>query len=365
MTTSQVPALIPSAVRRHGITLLAGAALLSLATVQLGAQASERHALRGELVEIWNLAGRATVEAGTGSEVVVEVRRGGSDASRLQIEVRDGRLVVRYPDRDIVYRDERRGGSFETRLHVRNDGTFSNDWDDRDGRSTRIRSSGGGLEAYADLVIRVPRNQRLELNLGVGRIETSEMTANLTLRTRVSHIAVRGLTGELVARTGSGGVTAERVKGDVDISTGSGGVDLREIEGQVVKLRAGSGTVEGDRVNADRFDANTGSGGVEMRALGANEIRAGTGSGGVRLELTKVAATTMIRTGSGGVRLALPASPNVEVDVTTGSGGISSDFPVTMDQVRRNSLRGTIGTGADGRIRASSGSGGVRLVKRP
>lgn len=87
------------------------------------------------------------------------------------------------------------------------------------------------------------------------------MTANLTLRTRVSHIAVRGLTGELIARTGSGGVTAERVKGDVDISTGSGGVDLREIEGQVVKLRAGSGTVEGDRVNADRFDANTGSGG--------------------------------------------------------------------------------------------------------
>lgn len=51
-------------------------------------------------------------------------------------------------------------------------------------------------------------------------------------------------------------------------------------------------------------------------------------------------------------------------DANTGSGGISSDFPVTMEQLRRNTLRGTIGTGADGRIRASSGSGGVRLARR-
>jgi hypothetical protein len=81
----------------------------------------------------------------------------------------------------------------------------------------------------------------------------------------------------------------------------------------------------------------------------------------VHLGFTTVPRDLTARTGSGGITLTLPRNPNVEIDIRTGSGGISTDYPVTMDQVRRNELRGRIGTGADGRFRVSTGSGGVRL----
>lgn len=341
-------------------------ALLLTAALALTAQAQapERHSLRGERVEIWNLAGQARIEAGSGSEVVVEIRRGGRDAERLEVEARDNRLVVRYPDRDIVYRDDERRGNFETRVNVRDDGTFSGDWSDRDSRSTRIRSSGSGLDAHADLVIRVPQGQEVNVNLGAGRIEAVDVAGTLGLRTHVSRISVRGLRGDLTARTGSGGLLAERVTGDVDVSTGSGGVELREVKGSTVRARTGSGGVEGGQVTAERFDVNTGSGGMDIADLAADEIRAGAGSGTIRLDLTKVATSATIRTGSGGVRLTMPGSANVDVDISTGSGGINTDFAVTMEGYRRNSLRGRIGDGGEGSLRISTGSGGVRLMKR-
>jgi hypothetical protein len=70
------------------------------------------------------------------------------------------------------------------------------------------------------------------------------------------------------------------------------------------------------------------------------------------------------RAGSGSVEISLPAGANVEVDVTTGSGGITSEFPVTMESIRRRELRGRIGTGADGFLRVSTGSGSVRILRR-
>lgn len=363
-----VRAIAPVATRvlAQPIALLAAAALLLTAAVaqRAAAQAPERHVLRGRTVEIWNLAGRATVEAGTGSEVSVELRRGGSDAERLQVEVIGNRLVVRYPERNIVYRDAGRGGNWNTAVTVRDDGTFSGDWRDNGGRTTRIRSSGSGFEAHADLVIRVPKGQEIALNLGAGAIEARDVEGTLALHTRLSRIEVRGLTGSLTARTGSGGIVAERVTGGVDLATGSGGIDLKDLRATTLKARTGSGTVDGVDITAESFDVNTGSGGMRIEGLGADEIRASAGSGRISLDLTKVARSAAINSGSGGVRLALPAAPDLEVHLTTGSGGISTDFPVTMDEVRRNSMRGTIGSGASGRLRVSTGSGGVRLVKR-
>ena len=66
----------------------------------------------------------------------------------------------------------------------------------------------------------------------------------------------------------------------------------------------------------------------------------------------------------GPVTLRLPANADADLDIRTGSGGISTDFPVTMEQVRRNELRGRIGAGTGGRLRVSTGSGGVRLERQ-
>lgn len=340
--------------------------LLLLATVgsAAGAQDAERHTLAGERVEIWNLAGRATLEAGTGREVVVELRRGGDDGARLTVEASGGRLVVRYPDRDIVYRD---GPTWrgETRIRVSEDGTFTNDSDDWGGRSVRISSGGGGLEAHADLRIQVPEGQRLTLNLGVGSIEATNVNGEIELRTRSSAIVATAMKGRITARTGSGSVRIERSQvDDLIASTGSGGVELTEVAARTVRASTGSGTIEAQGVTAERVDASTGSGGVRMDGVSSADVRASTGSGRVRLDLLTTPRDLSVRTGSGGVALTLPAATNAELDIGTGSGGISTEFAVTMDNVRRNQLRGRIGTGADGRIRVTTGSGGVQLYRR-
>ncbi|HRN52295.1 MAG TPA: hypothetical protein PK788_02305 [Gemmatimonadaceae bacterium] len=118
--------------------LLPALALLAALPSAALAQSSERHVLSGDHVRIWNLAGRAELVAGSGREVVVELTRGGDDGARLTVEASAGRLIVRYPARDILYRDREGSQRFDTTLQVDEDGTFSNGRDDdRDGRRLR------------------------------------------------------------------------------------------------------------------------------------------------------------------------------------------------------------------------------------
>lgn len=346
-------------------SILSSTALLALvAPLTLEAQSAERHTLSGERVEIWNLAGRAVLEPGSGREVIVDVQRGGDEGDRLTVEASGARLVVRYPDRDIVYRSGRNWHG-QVRLRVEDDGTFGNDGEDWGGRTVSIRESGGGLEAHADLRIAVPEGQRLTLHVGLGEIEVANVNGVLDLRTRASMISGRDLKGELSARTGSGRIDISRAElARLVASTGSGGMDLVGVSARELRASTGSGTIEGRDVTAERFEASTGSGGVRMESVTTSDLRASSGSGGVRLELTGTPRDATIRSGSGGVSLTLPSSANAELDLRTGSGGISTEFAVSMESVRRNELRGRIGSGTEGRIRVTTGSGGVRLYRR-
>jgi lia operon protein LiaG len=342
--------------------LLFAAAVVPAVAASLGAQSPERHTLAGSRVSIWNIAGRAIVEPTSGREVIVEVRRGGRDGRELTISSSNERLVVQYPERDIVYRDGP-SRNYETRLSVNSDGTFASD-NDWSGRTVRVRSSGGGFEGHADLRIQVPRGQRLQLNLGVGAIEATNVDGEIELRTRASPVTTRETKGVLIARTGSGRVTIERAEGEVTASTGSGSVELVAVRGRDVRASTGSGTISGRDVTAERFDASTGSGGVRIDDLATESLRASAGSGSVRLALIKMPRESVARTGSGSVDLALPDDASAELDISTGSGGISTEFPVTMDNVQRRALRGRIGNGDGNSVRVSTGSGGVRLRKR-
>jgi len=337
------------------------------APIALTAQSSsERHVLSGERVSIWNIAGRAQVVAGTGREVIVELTRGGDDGRRLTVEASAGRMVVRYPSREIVYRDRTDSQRWEVRLQVAEDGTFSGGWgDDRDGRSVRVRSSGGGLEAHADLRVAVPQGQSVTLYVGVGEIEASNVNGEIELRTNASPIRARDIQGRLTARTGSGRIVLENVNVErVQASTGSGSIELLSVTARELRAGTGSGSIEGRALRGDRVDVNTGSGGIRLDDVTSTEVRASTGSGSVRVDLVQAPTDLTVRTGSGSVTLRMPSNLNAEVDIRTGSGGISTDFPVTMEQVRRNELRGRIGDGRGGRLRVTTGSGGVRLERR-
>src|ERR1044072_5378214 len=93
-----------------GLVLLLALGLLVVASMLVSppiALSAERYTISGSAVSIYNLAGELTVEAYKGSDVVVEVTRGGHDAGELRVEsnARGGREALRiiYPDRHIIY----------------------------------------------------------------------------------------------------------------------------------------------------------------------------------------------------------------------------------------------------------------------
>jgi hypothetical protein len=355
----------------RGIRCAVAVGLLVLSSPALLSAQTERQSLGGNQVAVYNLAGRITVERGTGRDVEVEITRGGRDGSRLRLE--RGRigdrstLQVIYPDDEIVYTGSARGGRWagRTELRIRDDGTWGGDAGWRSSRKVRIASRGDGLEAWADVRIRVPDGRDVAVYLAAGELTATDVDADLRLDVASARVAATGTRGGLVVDAGSGGVMLRGVNATaLDVDNGSGGVAVTDVRGDQCRFDSGSGGITGDMLGCRSVQVDVGSGGVRLDRLQAETLRVDAGSGSVRLGLSRSPRTIDVDAGSGGVTLALPGSYGGDVDIETGSGGITTDFAVRTDRVGRNALRGTIGDGA-GRLRVETGSGGVRLMRAP
>lgn len=325
---------------------------------------AEQRTIKGAHVAIYNLAGRLRAVPGTGGDVTVEITRVGPDASRLRVEAGPirGRETLRivYPADRIVYPDLR--GS-RTGVEVRDDGTFSDgDWRGSGRDRVEIRSAGPGLEAHADLVVRVPRGKRIDLFLAVGRAEVTNVEGDILLDVGSAEVDVSGTRGVLTLDTGSGRVSVRDVTGDLNVDAGSGGISLDRIKGDVLTLDSGSGGVQASDVEVREIRADVGSGGLRMYRMQVPLVTVETGSGGAHLELLSNVERLTVEAGSGGVTIRAPASLSAEVNVETGSGGFQTDFEITTQRVGRNHVQGRIGDGK-GRVDIEAGSGTVRLLK--
>jgi hypothetical protein len=242
-------------------TLLCGLISPLLVSVSAGGQTST-HRLGGTEVAVYNLAGVVHVEAGSGTEVQIDVTRRGPDAARLRVEsgpIRNREtLRVIYPESRIVYRPANQRGWRDSRtsLRVNADGTFDGDWDGLRGDRVEIQSDGSGLDASADLTIRVPSGKSLDLNLAVGEATVSNVEGNLRIDVHAASVTTNGTRGKLDLDTGSGEVRVTDARGALVLDTGSGGVTLESISGPVLELDSGSGgiTARGVEVEELRLD---------------------------------------------------------------------------------------------------------------
>jgi len=343
--------------------------LACVAAAQVAAQATERRAIPGADVAIYNLAGVVRLEAGTGADVVVEITRGGADAAQLRLETGDIRghqtLRVIYPGDDLVYAGLGRWDG-ETTIDVRDDGTFNDEHDRhffRTGHRVRISSRGRGLDAHADLRILVPAGKQVAVYLAVGKASVTNVDGDIRVDVASADVEASHTKGSLYLDTGSGSVNVTDVAGDITLDTGSGDVTVTGMTGGRVKLETGSGSVTATRVAADELKVDTGSGDVEVSEVKARDISLDTGSGSVRLGLLTRFESLNVDTGSGEVTIGVPADFGAEVDIETGSGGIDmGGVPVTVTRLESDHIIGRIGDGR-GRMKVETGSGGVRLVK--
>jgi lia operon protein LiaG len=341
--------------------LFLGMALGALMAPQPGA-AQEEVRLQGTDVAIYNLVGRVEVVSGGGSDVVVQIMRGGADAEGLEVETVEARgreaLVIRYPAERIIYPE--RGRNSKTQLRVRADGTFGDGGGGR-GDEVEIRGSGSGMEAWADLRISVPAGKDVAVYLAVGEAEAQDVESDLLIDTGSGAVSARGINGDLKVDTGSGQVVVEDVRGNLLVDTGSGSVEVSGVVGGEVRVDTGSGSVEVNEVTASLLEVDTGSGRVILTRVSAPDVIVDTGSGSVEVELLEDVDDMVIDTGSGQVVIRMPAGLGAEIEVDTGSGGIDVDIPLEVRQVRRNYIRGVLGDGR-GSIRVDTGSGSVRLI---
>jgi len=341
--------------------------------VSMQAQQSERYTLQGDDVALYNLAGTVHLEPGEG-DVSVQVTRGGADAARLEVargEI-DGRETLRivYPGDRIKYTADGRHSS--TQLRVREDGTFGDlDHDEHDherhgsgdGRRVTIGSD-DGLDAHADLTVRVPRGRRVAVALAAGAVNIANVDGELVIDAASAPVTATAPKGRLDIAVGSGAVQVSDAEAELDVDTGSGSVDLSRVRGRSLSIDTGSGDVTGTGLECEELSIETGSGDIELTAVASPSLSLETGSGGVTAELRRDVASLSAETGSGDIAIRAPAALGATVEIETSSGDIETDFPLQVTRRGRSHLAGTIGDG-NGTIEMETGSGEISLLKLP
>jgi hypothetical protein len=162
------------------------------------------------------------------------------------------------------------------------------------------------------------------------------------------------------ASSGTGDVAVSGATAAVRASSGNG--DVRVDEGATeVRASSGNGSV---RVAGARaaVNASSGNGRIEV-STAAGPVTASSGNGDIRVSMASVraAGNMAFSSGNGNITLLLPDNFGAELDASTGSGSIHSDFEVrTSGRITSHRLRGTIGAG--GRtLRVSTGNGRITL----
>jgi len=330
--------------------LLVSVVALWSPAVPAAAQTS-RQILKGDSVAVYNLVGELRVEAGSGSDVVVEIQRGGADAAKLEVQSGPlrGRETLRiiYPD-DVISMPEW-GRGWNTTLRVRDDGTFGEEhgrhdrggWF-RDGHEVRITGRGrGGLQAYADLRVSIPKGKNVALYLGVGKAFVSNVEGVIRVYVASADVAADRTRGSLRVESGSGNVDLRTASGDVSLATGSGDITASGVDGSSLKLETGSGNVTLTDGKASTLHVETGSGNIEATASSGDDLSFETGSGDVDVALIATFSTVRIETGSG-------------IDL----GGLT----LQVRRIAHDHVTGTLGDGK-GRVSVETGSGNVHLQK--
>ena len=110
---------------------------------------------------------------------------------------------------------------------------------------------------------------------------------------------------------------------------------------------------------------HTTNGGVTLNNVGG-DLRGETTNGGVTVDVTGDhwdGSGLDVQTHNGGIRLNLPKGFSAELEAGTTHGGISIDFPVTVQGRIRSHLETTLGSGGP-KLRAVTTNGGVTIRQR-
>lgn len=109
---------------------------------------------------------------------------------------------------------------------------------------------------------------------------------------------------------------------------------------------------------------STVNGGITFDGVGAHELQ--TVNGGIKAAFSRTnwSGTATLHTVNGGITLTLPADASLTLAGTTVNGGVTSDFPITMQgKWGPRKFRGTIGNGGR-ELEVETVNGGITIRKQ-
>jgi hypothetical protein len=214
-----------------------------------------------------------------------------------------------------------RGGDFRV-CAVRENSTCSENGIESSGE--RGWGWGRNRRGRANFTVEVPRGVLVRVSSGNG------------------DVAVDGATADVHAASGNG-----------DVRVGSGAMQVRASSGN------GSVLVDGAR---GPVNASSGNGRVVV-ATASGPVNASTGNGRIEVAMASLRASEdmAFSSGNGDVTLTLPANFGAELEASTGSGRIDTDFPLRVQgRMSTRRMAGTLGAGGR-RLRITTGNGSIHL----
>ena len=183
-----------------------------------------------------------------------------------------------------------------------------------------------------DLVIRTPRDARIDASATSGKLEVTNMDAGGELDTASGTITARNIQGPLFTHSISGDTSLSLVFGSIDAQTMSSNVDLDTINGDKLFASAHHGKIEGRRVRARDVELSTTDGRIHLEGEAAlhGHIIVSSYSGDVDVRLHRV-GPVIVRGRGTKVNLGARAmqQPNGWVQLAEGSG----DQPALVEMV--------------------------------
>src|SRR5580704_17735034 len=184
--------------------------------------------------------------------------------------------------------------------------------------------SGANAQFYVQFEVAVPSGYNLDINTGVGDIETQDVGGTASLITeggniRAGRIGFSGFRnaaqGRLIAKltTQGGHIQLQDVAGNVDAFTAGGHIVAGNISGDAM-LRSGDGHIRAGQISG-RAQLETDGGNITLKQAGSFvSVR----TGGGQIDFGEVRGSVRAQTGGGGIRIITVSGP-MEVESNGGS----------------------------------------------
>lgn len=156
------------------------------------------------------------------------------------------------------------------------------------------------------LTVRAPAGSGLEVRTASARIAVTGDLANGDLATTSGDIEVDNCDGPLTARTGAGSLTVSQAASGMQVRSGSGDVLVGGLAGSSTVV-TGTGSVRVQTLDGT-LTARTGSGDVTVADAGSGEVN--------------------LKAGSGSVQIGVRSQTLAEVELSSGTGDVSSELEV-------------------------------------